>query len=188
MTAGRVFPIPELRTERVGLRPFSRADVPAVAGACSDPETQKWLPLASPYTTDVAAQWCGALAEDLRAAGDGLNLAYVDPAGRLGGSVSLKRTDWRAAVTEIGYWAVPSMRGRGLTTAAVAMLSSWALQNGMERVELRVSPANTGSIRVAERAGFELEGLLRNAGFTHQGRTDLLCFSVVNALEPSAGR
>lgn len=71
------------------------------------------------------------------------------------------------------------MRGKGLTTAAVVALSRWALDSGMERVELRIAPENLASRRVAERAGFHFEGVLRNAGFTHDGRIDLMMFSLL---------
>jgi RimJ/RimL family protein N-acetyltransferase len=40
---------------------------------------------------------------------------------------------------------------------------------GLRRVELVVDPANTGSRRVAERAGFRAEGVLRQRSI-HRGR------------------
>ena len=44
------------------------------------------------------------------------------------------------------------------------------LEHGFQRVELRVAPGNLACRRVAEKAGFHYEGLLRNAGFVHSGR------------------
>ena len=56
-------------------------------------------------------------------------------------------------------------------------LSSFGL--GFERVELRIAPTNQRSIAVADRAGFTREGQLRSGGITHQGRIDLVMFSLL---------
>jgi RimJ/RimL family protein N-acetyltransferase len=64
------------------------------------------------------------------------------------------------------------MRRAGYTTAATAYLARWALDHGMERVELIAATGNRASQRVAEKAGFQLEGVMRNAGsFTAAGWT-----------------
>lgn len=61
---------------------------------------------------------------------------------------------------------------------AVERVTSWMLKEmAFERVELRIAPDNTGSLRVAERAGFVREGTARNAGFTPSGRVDLVIYS-----------
>ena len=62
------------------------------------------------------------------------------------------------------------------------MLAQWVLrEQGLERVELRAAPGNIGSQRAAERAGFTREGVLRNAGHVHEGRVDLIVYSLVRA-------
>jgi RimJ/RimL family protein N-acetyltransferase len=51
---------------------------------------------------------------------------------------------------------------------------------------VRVAPGNVASRRVAEKAGFTYEGLLRNAGFVHSGRVDVEMWSLVKAdLKPA---
>ena len=50
------------------------------------------------------------------------------------------------------------------------MLADWAFGHlGLRRLELHVDPANVGSRRVAERAGFWAEGLLRQR-YLHRGQ------------------
>ena len=70
------------------------------------------------------------------------------------------------------------MRGNGYTSTAVAYLARWALDNGMERVELTAATGNRASQRVAEKAGFRLEGVMRNAGLVHDGRVDLCLYAL----------
>jgi RimJ/RimL family protein N-acetyltransferase len=53
------------------------------------------------------------------------------------------------------------------------------LEHGFQRIELRLVPGNTAARRVADKAGFVYEGLLRNAGNIHSGRVDLEMWSLV---------
>lgn len=174
------FPAVEVPFADGRLTAWREDDVPMVIVAAIDPQTHRWLPLPSPDTEEHAQYWTMTLSEQLRVSGDGLHLAGRASDGALVGSVSLKRTDWTARVTEIGYWTVPRMRGRGLTTAAVRALAEWALtEGGMRRVELRVAPGNAASRQVTAKAGFTEEGILRDAGFVHDGRVDLVVLSLV---------
>jgi RimJ/RimL family protein N-acetyltransferase len=94
----------------------------------------------------------------------------------------VKRTDWRARTTEIGYWVAPWGRNLGLATEATAAIARWVLVDcGFERLELRAATGNIASQRVAEKAGFVREGVARNAGITHGGRVDLVVFSLTRA-------
>ncbi len=43
-----------IKSHGVVLRPLTEDDVPAIAIACSDAQTQQWLPLPRPYTEDAA--------------------------------------------------------------------------------------------------------------------------------------
>ena len=171
------FPVLDARTEGIVLRPLRAEDIPAVA-ACNDELIQRWLPLPRPYTLADAENWCLRLSHELREQGDGLNLAVATQAGEFVGCVSLKKTDWRAAVTEIGYWTAPQLRSNGYTTTATGFLARWALANGMERVELTAATGNRASQRVAEKSGFQFEGVMRNAGFVHGGRVDLCLYAL----------
>jgi RimJ/RimL family protein N-acetyltransferase len=85
-------------------------------------------------------------------------------------------------VTEVSYAIASDVRGFGLAAEAVdALAIALILEHGFQRVELRVAPGNTASRRVAEKAGFTYEGLLRNAGHVHGGRVDLEVWSFVAA-------
>jgi RimJ/RimL family protein N-acetyltransferase len=55
----------------------------------------------------------------------------------------------------------PSFRGRGIATRAFELLSAWAEDVGFARLQLTISPGNEASARVAAKAGYVEEGLLR---------------------------
>ena len=90
--------------------------------------------------------------------------------GRFIGGTGLHRLQWEARCFEIGYWCRTSMQGQGFVGEAVGALSHFAFGAlGAQRIEVRMDEANERSRRVAERAGFELEGVLRSASLTPQG-------------------
>ncbi|MFJ7629216.1 GNAT family N-acetyltransferase [Streptomyces sp. NPDC097595] len=176
-----MFPETVLRTERLLLRPFGSGDIPDTQASCSDPLTQQWLPLPQPYTLEDATSWCTNVASALRESGDGIHFAVTDsPNGRLMGTVGLKKTDWRARTSEVGYWISPWGRGVGIATEATRAVARWLLtEQRFQRLELRAATGNTASQKVALRAGFHREGILRDAGFVHNGRVDLVLFSLL---------
>lgn len=177
----RAFPDSELRTARLLLRSYRPDDAPAVAEACRDELIQRWLPLPNPYTNEDAVIWCRDIAPHFRESGEGIEWAAVRLADeQLIGSFGLKRTDWRARSSEIGYWAAPWARGEGLAVEAVLAVARWLLvEQRFERMTLRAATGNRASQRVAEKAGMVREGIARNAGFTNHGRVDLVAFSFV---------
>ncbi|MFE3146041.1 CPCC family cysteine-rich protein [Streptomyces sp. NPDC059218] len=60
------------------------------------------------------------------------------------------------------------------------MLAHWLLTSQhFQRMELRAATENTASQAVALKAGFHREGNLRNAGFVHGARVDLVLFSLL---------
>lgn len=62
-----------------------------------------------------------------------------------------------------GYWAAPWARNRGATTRALELVCHWGFESlGIETVELMTLPGNVASERVAEKAGFELVGILND--------------------------
>ena len=177
------FPELQLKTDRLLLRPYLAGDAPDVALACRDELMQRWLPLPDPYTDAQAVAWCTKFAPGFRTSGEGVEAAAMRRAdGRLVGSFGLKRTDWQARVSEIGYWVAPWGRGEGLATEATVAIARWLLiEQGFERLVLRAATGNVASQRVAEKAGFTREGVARNAGFTNSGRVDLVVFGLTRA-------
>ena len=80
------------------------------------------------------------------------------------GSVSLHSIDLVQSDAEIGYWTVPAARGQGVAAVAVDAACRWAFTNlAVDRIELCHAVENVDSGRVAEKAGFTLEGRLRRS-------------------------
>jgi RimJ/RimL family protein N-acetyltransferase len=161
------WPVPELVGARVRLRPHTDADLPRIAEACSDPRTRHWLPtLPHPYSVESARAFVLGcrLAESL---GQKVTWAVADRADdRLLANVSVFRLDDEMNPTggEIGYWAHPDARGRGVVGEAVDLVvaHSFAPREdgglGRHRLQIGASRDNAASRHVAKRAGFTLVG------------------------------
>ncbi|MEV4756076.1 GNAT family protein [Micromonospora sp. NPDC049559] len=181
--AVRRFPTLTVSTPRAEVRPLAPADAKAVGEIFADKLTQRWLPLPEESGRIDAFAWCTEMAQERRDSGAGDHYGVLRREDeRLVGCLWTKRTDWGSRVTEICYAIAPEARGFGLAAEAVdAVAIALILEHGFQRVELRVAPGNTASRRVAEKAGFTYEGLLRNAGYVDGGRVDLEVWSFVAA-------
>lgn len=180
-----VMPEVVLDTPRIRLRPFRNRDVAALVDAV-DGQVRHWLSMPEPYDADAARRWCVADSHQLRIDGDGQHWVVADRlADRFLGTVGFNRTRWDNGVTEVGYWIAKEARGRGLASEAVRVVSDWALRRlDIRRVELQAAVGNAASRRVADKAGFVREGVLRRAGRHHSRgdaeQRDLECWSLIS--------
>ncbi|MFS0869515.1 GNAT family N-acetyltransferase [Paenibacillus xylanilyticus] len=101
------------------------------------------------------------------------------------GSSGLHRIDWSARCFEIGYWIRTSRTGEGLMTEAVQGIEQFAIQYlDANRLEIRCDSCNIRSAKVAERAGFTLEGILRSVRRDRAGTlVDVMVFSKIRGKE-----
>jgi [ribosomal protein S5]-alanine N-acetyltransferase len=172
-------PDPPLTDGELLLRPWERRDVPAIAAACRDPEIPRWTVVPYNYTERHAIDFVTGTPGDLRA-GRELALAIVDADDRVLGAMGMSKFDWTGMTAEIGYWMAPESRRRGFGARATRMLAEWGIAAlGLERIELLANPANEASQRLAERAGFTREGVLRKYRRRHGVREDLVMFSLL---------
>jgi RimJ/RimL family protein N-acetyltransferase len=168
----------ELRGEGVVLRQWRIEDVPVVAAACQDSEIARWLAFVpQPYTEEHARFY---VQDCIDAPEERTPFAITDAGtGEVIGSIDMHIN--RMQTGHIGYWLAAEARGRGLTTAALRALSRWAVEElGLGRVELVTDPDNIASQRVAEKAGFQREGVLRSILVNRDGsRRDGVMFSLL---------
>jgi [ribosomal protein S5]-alanine N-acetyltransferase len=156
----------------IALRPFVEDDVPAIVAACQDPEIPRWTSVPSPYTDEDGRRFVAGI-------GNHRSFAVVDAkTDELLGSVGFDvEEDGRA---EFGYWVVREARGRGVASRALLLLAHWAArEHTLARLQLIVDPANAASIRVAEKAGFQREGLLRSYIELKGTRRDVYLYSLL---------
>jgi RimJ/RimL family protein N-acetyltransferase len=165
-------PDPPLGDAVVSLRPLVATDIATVEAALEDSEICRWFDNRGVSAREVVeravARWQAA---------EGAEFAVLD-AGECVGSIWLTLgLDSRATV---GYWLLPDARGKGLVTHALVLVSRWAFDKlGVKRIGLLADPRNVASVRLAERAGFRREGVLRSWVEVNGERVDHMSFSLL---------
>jgi RimJ/RimL family protein N-acetyltransferase len=140
-------------------------DVEALVRYGDDPDIAEtiWVPIPTPCPREVAAErivdfttgW-----ESENRFGPALIVAAADTAEMIG-VVFLRRREHGSV--ELSYGVAPAHRNRGVATAALPLVTAWCLDElAAVRVELRISRSNDASQRVAEKAGFTREGIVRS--------------------------
>ena len=162
------------------LRPWRLEDVRRVTEICQDPEISRWTNVPSPYQEEHACTW---IEQTIRDWDDRKHAAFAVTdavTGEVVGAIGLRFHEDYALQASAGYWVAKEARGRGVATGALRLVSGWALRElGLPRVQLITDPENLPSQKVAERAGFRREGLLRKYFEFSGRRRDCLIFSLL---------
>ena len=160
----------------VRLEPLESAHLEGLEELGRDPDVQRFTYVPTPYQEGFASAWVERYDQ---ADGSRAGFAIVDEAsGEFIGMAALVKLDEEAREAEAGYIVAPAARGRGVAVRALRLLTDWSLgELGLERVELRIEVENEPSIRVAERAGYVREGVLRSVHFKQGLRADIAVYS-----------
>ncbi len=189
---GPVDPV-EITAGRLHLRPWQAGDADALAAALADPAVQRWTGL----PTRPALEWVTATYPGRWADGTGAGFAVLDATtAELLGGVDLHGLDAAAGTAEVGWFTAPAARGRGVGAEAVQVLCRWAFGAvGLHRLTAQVEVGNWASRALAEKAGFTVEGVLRDAPAPGDRRADTWLASLLATDEvrdrrafPSLGR
>ena len=188
--------VPELlETERLVMRPPRRGDGQTLNAAIrvSHLELAPWLPWAGTLpSVDESEAHCRRQQARFILREDFVVLIFLrdrdGSEGELVGGCGLHRIDWALRKFEIGYWRKTGCEQRGLITEAVRALARMAFDAlDARRVEIRMDDRNERSWKLAERAGFTLEALLRFDSVTPAGepRSTRIYARVRGAEEPT---
>jgi len=174
-----VLPDPPLSDGRVTLRGWRPSDVPQIVAMCSEPDVIRFTSVPVPYDADDARLWLDLHPARL-AAGDGAAFAITEGGDELPvGSIGV-RVMHDQGIAETGYHVVEARRGRGLATAALRLIARWTFAElPVARLQLTTHLDNPGSQRVAEKAGFTREGVLRAWADQRGERPDLVMWSLL---------
>lgn len=139
------------------LRPLHPSDADAIARACTDPLIAHWTQVPHPYRLSDAQEFIRTRA--------GEDHVWVIDAGGLAGVIGVRNTReaMPGPLTEVGYWVAPWARGRGLATAALIAVRDELAQAGYQRIGWEALAGNEASVRVAQKAGFRIEGHRRQS-------------------------
>ena len=172
-----------IETDRLTIRCWEPRDAPLLKEAvdASLDHLRPWMPWARNEPTPLAEKV--ELLRRFRGLFDlGQDFVYAifsrDESEVVGGSGLHTRVGDDAF--EIGYWIRASRAREGLATETVAALSRAAFDVcGTERIEIHVDPANSASLGVPRKLGFQEEAVLRRRLYAGaEGKRDEVVFSL----------
>jgi RimJ/RimL family protein N-acetyltransferase len=140
-----------------------------------------WLQLRDrfphPYTLKDAEWWV-----QFASAQQPIHSLAIEFQGEAVGNIGIEvREDVERCSAEIGYWLGESVWGRGIATSAVRVATAYAFSTfGLTRVYAIPYARNIASRRVLEKAGFQLEGLMRRAAIKDGEVLDQLLYATTD--------
>lgn len=128
----------------------------------------------NPYTLEDAYDWL----ERCRNGAGGKAVSAIEIDEEACGGIGVERKgDVHLKVGVVGYWLGEPFWGRGTATEALRLVTQHAFERGdYVRLQASVFGWNPASGRVLEKAGYTLEGRLRNAVFKDGETTDELIY------------
>ena len=173
-----------LITEDLILRRFELSDAPAMfnnwAGRPDNVTYLTWPAHADLSVTQATmARWVEAYQD-----GDTFKWAITlkSQPDQVIGDISGVGYDPATNSITIGYVLGHDYWGKGYMTQALIAVSRFFLQEAdLNRVRATHDTANPGSGRVMQKAGFQFEGILRQAGHNNQGIVDSAHYSLLKS-------
>ncbi|GAA2056800.1 GNAT family N-acetyltransferase [Williamsia deligens] len=176
--------IPTIADDVVELRPLEAHDVDAVLECASDPVSQRFTTVPSPYRRQDAVEFVDRASAQVW---PGFVVAITEgDDDDLLGTCHLRVHDEDSDVVAIGYMVSPAARGRGIATRATRLLIDFAWSVGAHRVTIDAFATNAASRAVAVRCGMRQEGVLREAHLGNGGiRHDVVVYGLLRS-DPAA--
>jgi RimJ/RimL family protein N-acetyltransferase len=162
MTAQPVLITATAEGEQITLRPAELRDADAVFRTATDPESVKWTSIPVEYSREMALGFINEYAPGWWSRCQGGAWVIADSGDNYVGQIDLRVSAKDKQVADVGFMILPDARGKGYMTAALRAVVRFGFDElGLERVEWQAHVGNDGSKRVAEKAGFKLEGIQR---------------------------
>ena len=165
------------------IRPFTAADVLALFEATRESisELCRWMVWCHP---NYSLQDCLGFVSKSRADWEeGTQYSFgvfSNNRGTLLGSVGLSTINRTHKCANLGYWVRTGLTGHGIGAKACRLMSQFAFEElELNRLELLIPNQNRFSLKVADRIGATVEGLLRNRLMLNGRAHDAFMYSLV---------
>lgn len=167
-------------TRRLTLEPVAsgRAGDLWAAAEASLPELRLWMAWAASSSLEETRDFA-AKAEAAWAAGQAYHFSMLRGADVIG-AISIEVRQPVDRIGELGYWVRTDHAGQGVATEAGASMLDFGFgELGLHRLELRAGTGNRASQRVAEKLGFQREGMLRQASLGAEAAYDCYVYGLL---------
>ena len=167
----------------VTLRPVRMSDAEPMYQAIREsiPEISPWLPFAHEnYSINETKDFLKERPRGWKKDADYAFSIIDSRDGSLIGGCGFNGIDKENGRANLGYWVRTSRMGEGAAPAATLLLAKWGFMVvKLCRVEILVDVDNKRSQRVAEKAGAQREGVLRNRLKIRDDLRDAIMYSLI---------
>ena len=166
------------------IRPWRMSDAMDLAAALSDPAILNNLRdgLPYPYTEKDAEDYITAMLCADKSAVFAYAICLEDRA--VGSIGAFRQSNIHFRTAELGYYLAREYWGRGIVTEAVRQLCERVFaQTDILRIYAEPFSDNVGSRRVLEKAGFQLEGILRRNACKNGRVLDMALYALTRRQE-----
>jgi RimJ/RimL family protein N-acetyltransferase len=165
------------------IRPYQERDVDALYEGVREsiPEVSRWLAWCHEnYSIEESRDFISSR-ELASQGGEWYSFAIFEiDGGKFLGGVGINFINRVYQFANLGYWVRTSAARRGVATTATRLAARFAFdQLGLQRIEIVAAVDNLPSQRVAEKAGAQREGVLRNRLLIRGQSFDAVLFSLV---------
>ena len=161
------------------LRKWNEADLNNLVKYANNENVAKWLTngFPHPYTQDDGKAYLSMIAND-----NPVKVFAIEVNGEAVGSIGIfPQSDIHEKNAEIGYWLAEDYWGQGIMTKAIREIVEYGFQTfDIVRIFARPFSKNLKSQHVLEKAGFELEAILKKALFKNGEFMDELIYTKRN--------
>ena len=165
----------------VTLRSRTEADVDVLFRVAADLATWEERKPSSPALLTREAFAAGLTQADSDSSGKRLGFV-IDVDGAAVGGVSLFGFDELARHAEVGIAVIAESRGKGVGTAAISQAIEFAfVRCNLRRVHLQAIASNLGAIRAYQKAGFVIEGHLREHAWVRGRYEDIVVMGILRS-------
>ncbi|HEX2194438.1 MAG TPA: GNAT family protein [Candidatus Limnocylindria bacterium] len=173
-------PNPVIRSQRVYLRPAERSDLSLFVRWFADADTTRHLASRAPFSQAMEEKWFERVVEGqgkdhyhfvICLVADGTPIGTADLR-----DINLEdgRAEFGISIGEKPEW------NKGYGTEALSAICDFGFGRlRLERISLEVYEGNARARRSYEKAGFRVEGTLRNAHFSEGRHSDVIVMSLL---------
>ena len=168
----------ELKYNSFKLRPFHAEDAEVFHIGINTQRIERDTTIPLPWSLDSIKWWIGFI-NDAATRRPLTEVHFViEVEGNLAGSLGLINIDGHKC--EIGYWLKEEYAGRGIMTKVIKLVTDNAfIDLKLKRIFAPVLTHNKASVKVLEKNGFLMEGVLKSFYLKDGKYIDALCYAKV---------
>jgi RimJ/RimL family protein N-acetyltransferase len=162
------------------IREWSTEDAPDLVASINNKKVLDNLRdgIPFPYTKNDAIEFITATLNAKKDSQYSFAITYCD---KVVGSIGVFRKENVHRLTaEMGYYIAETHWGKGIVTDAIKLTCAYVFENtDIVRIFAEPYANNTASCRVLEKAGFQLEGILRKNAIKNEQMMDMQMYAII---------